>query len=383
MVTPCAIALTLVLCTAAFGQNESEGASSTHEGEVPRRPVIGFVAGHGEPTITDGLSAAAEALTPEFEVRTLDLSRGGNEFADVAAVVLAGSPDILDIELYELDQYLMRGGRVAFFVDAATIPESGFVAGIAEGNVLGFLAAYGVDVAPDLVLDLASAESADYGDVRTSMLYPFWPIVGRDRFAESHPALAGCDEVRFAWTSSIYMNEEASAGAKSEVLLRSSGRSWSVSALGDIDPEQSFAPEGQGAEVVTAGDSPGSALAVVVSGELKSAFIGRKLIIQSGRDVELTDPVGLIERSAPTRMMVFGSSRLFRDEFQEQFPGNAKLFGSLVSWLALSEAPEPLSRASESPGGTGSAVPKIAIAVLALGAVCAVVLIVVLMRARP
>jgi ABC-2 type transport system permease protein len=382
VVAASALALALVLSAVASGQSGSGDAAGAQDAPAPLRPVIGFVAGHGEPTVTDGLSGAAEALTPEFDVRTIDLSRGADELAGVAAVVLAGSPDILDVELYELDQYLMRGGRIAFFVDAATIPESGFGAGIAGGNILGFLAAYGVVVAPDLVLDLESAKAAAYGDVKTNMLYPFWPVVGPDGFAESHPALVGCDEVPFAWTSSIFMNERAPEGAESEVLLRSSGRSWSVNALTDIDPDQGFAPEGQGAEVIMAGEGPGAALAVAVSGELNSAFLGKRLIIQRGREVEVTDPVGLIEKSVPTRMIVFGSSRLFRDEFREQFPGNARLFRNLVTWLALSEAPEPVQRTPKSPRVGGPTMPLIALTLLVLVAVCVVVLIVVLGRAR-
>lgn len=315
---------------------------------TPGRTAVGFVTGHGEPGLDEEFSRVAEELRRTYTVVDVRLSEDASLLSSVGVVVVAGGPDVPDAELYELDQFLMRGGRIAFLLDAAVIPRAGAMANVSEGNIFGFLNAYGIVVNPDLVLDRSCAGRATWGDVSTSSSYPYWPVVRRSSVAETHPAVAGFASVPLAWTSSITTRRVGTGGADKSVLLRSSSDSWTVSAFAKLDPEQHFEPPEESDDIHRIADDSGFPLAVAVEGVFESAFAGQKVIVQNGRSVEFMEPEGMIETSVSTRMVVFGGSMVFRDDLAAQFPRSAELLAGIVRWLATDDAET---------GGTGRSAP--------------------------
>jgi len=281
------------------------------------------------------MSGVSDALLRTFSVREVGLSAGALDGVDVA--VVAGNPDIPDAELYELDQFLMRGGRIAFLLDAASIPREGTQADLSPSNIFGFLSTYGIVVNPDLVLDRACAVGMAWGDIESTAPYPYWPVVRATGISDSHPAVAGLTSVRMAWTSSISMRG-VGPGTRTSVLLRSSPDSWTVSAAADLSPDRPFEPPAQLDDVHRIAGSGGFPLAVAVEGTFRSAFAGKQVIVQSGRKVEFVDPEDKIEESVPTRVVVFGSSTVFSNDVAGQLPGSADLLASTISWLASNDA---------------------------------------------
>ncbi len=336
-------------CSVLAADRNAARASVTESEATPGRTVVGFVTGHDEPELDEEFSRVAEELRRTHTVIDLRLSEGASALNGVGVVVVAGESDFPDAELYELDQFLMRGGRVAFLLDAAVIPRAGAKANISEGNIFGFLSVYGIVVNPDLVLDRSCAGSATWGDISTSSSYPYWPVVRAANLARTHPAVAGLSSVPLAWTSSITTQLVGAGGADKSVLLRSSSDSWTVSAFANLDPEQRFEPPEESDDVHRIADESGFPLAVAVEGAFESAFAGQKVIVQSGRSVKFMEPEGMIETSVPTRMVVFGSSMMFRDDLAAQLPGNAELLASVVRWLATDDA-EPESPTDSAPG---------------------------------
>lgn len=326
--------IVIALCLVAPLTASADGPATVEPGAVP---VVAFVTGHGEPSIHGEFSAVADALGNDYSLREVDLAVGDSPLAGVAVAVVAGAPDIPDAELYELDQFLMQGGRVAFLLDAADIPPDGLQANVSEGNIFSFVEAYGVTVRADLVLDPVSARSARWSAAETTDPYPYWPRVEGTRLAHGHPAVGDVESVQFAWSSSIGLDMNMPGDASATVLARSSNESWTVMSFADLDPGLAFAPDGRhGLVERTAGGFP---LAVVVTGTFDSAFRGQKLIVERGGRAEMTTPVGTIESSAPTRMAVVGGSRTFRNELVDQLPGSIAFVEGIVAWLAVGEAP--------------------------------------------
>jgi len=293
--------------------------------------TIGFLTGHGEPSIESELSAAAERVRRSYEVREVVLSRP-DALAGVDVVVVAGSPDVPDSELYALDQFLMRGGDAVFLLDAAAMPAEGTQALISDANIFGFLDVYGITVNPDLVLDESCAEGAEWGSVATSAPYLCWPVVLEQGISAVHPAVRDFPRLRFSWTSSISIEVDRLGGARPEVLVRSSPRSWTVSAYSDIAPFPARTPP----RLPEDADGNGGSfpLVVAVEGPLTSAFSGKRVIVQDESGARFVDPVGMLETGEPLRMVVVGNSLMFRDELSEQLPGNAGFLASLVDWVA-------------------------------------------------
>jgi len=358
-------------CPALAADSDAARASTTEGNAARGRTVVGFVTGHGEPRLDEQFTGVAEELRRTHTVTDVRLSEGASALNGVRVVVVVGGPDIPDAELYELDQFLMRGGRVAFLLDAATVPRTGVQANLSEGNIFGFLGAYGIVVNPDLVLDRACAGSATWGGIVTSSSYPYWPIVSAPNVAKAHPAVAGFSSVPLAWTSSIATQRVGAGRTEKSVLLRSSSDSWTVSAFADLDPEQSFEPPEEADDIHRVAGDRGFPLAVAVEGTFKSAFAGQKVIVQSGRSVEFVEPEEMIETSVPTRMVVFGGSMMFRDDLAALLPGNAELLTSVVRWLALDDAGS--ERAGGPAPGADWTPRRLALVVLAVACSVAVV----------
>ncbi len=335
-------------CSALAADRDATRAGAAGSEVTPGRTVVGFVTGHGEPGLDEDFSRVVEELRRTHTVIDVRLSEGASVLNGVGVVVVAGGPDVPDAELYELDQFLMRGGRVAFLLDAAVIPGAGAMANVSEGNIFGFLSAYGIVVNPDLVVDRSCAGGATRGDINTSSSYPYWPVVRGANVAETHPTVAGFGSVPLAWTSSITTQRVGAGGADKSVLLRSSPDSWTVSAFANLDPEQYFEPPKESDDVHRVADESGFPLAIAVEGVFESAFAGQKVIVQSGRHVEFMEPERMIETSVSTKMVVFGGSMVFRDDLAAQFPKSAELLTSVVKWLATDDAET---------GGTGSSAP--------------------------
>jgi ABC-2 type transport system permease protein len=305
--------------------------------------TVGFVVGHGEPSTEGELSGVAERLRRDR--RVIDVHLAADALADVDVVVLAGHPDIPDAELYQLDQFLMRGGRAAFLVDAVVVPENGTSTRISEANVFGFLATYGITVNPDIVLDDHCADGAVWGAIATSSRYVCWPVVGESGIDDSHPAVSGIRELHFPWTSSITLARSDLRDAEARVLVRSSAESWTVSGRTDVAPVPALHPPTEPKE--SKGGNDGFALVAALEGVIGSAFPGGRVLVQSGTRVRFTEPSGFLDTSAPTRLVVVGNSMMFRNDLAEQLPGSAEFLAGVVDWLAADAATADHSTSAE------------------------------------
>src|SRR5205814_4226900 len=118
---------------------------------------IAFLAGHDEPAVGQMLKHASELLREsEIEVATADTSGDKPLPGDIDLLVVAGpKKKLTDKEKWEIDQHLMRGKPIAFFLDAVNLqPQRGMVLGSPnEDNLKDLIAHYGVKMQPALTLD--------------------------------------------------------------------------------------------------------------------------------------------------------------------------------------------------------------------------------------
>jgi ABC-type uncharacterized transport system involved in gliding motility auxiliary subunit len=106
-----------------------------------KKAEIGFLVGHGEPSIEpetrpnqpiagDGKSEGAFRTVRNnldiYNYTKLDLKRGVSQVPEgIRGLVIAGPRETFeDKELYAIDQFLLRGGSVVFFVDGVNIQAS-------------------------------------------------------------------------------------------------------------------------------------------------------------------------------------------------------------------------------------------------------------------
>ncbi len=291
------------------------------------RPVVGLFAADPARPLEAGFSSLVDRLSQSFEVREVDLSAPG-ALDSLDVLLMVGSGHLPDAKLYDIDQFLMRGGRAAFLLDGAELTADRSEASVVRGNLFAFAEAYGATAEPDLVVDVSGGSRAY---TAASGPYAFWPIGVPEESRLAREIVPRGEDVVFAWTSSLSIRDRAISMAT--VLARSSLDSWSTIAFTSVAPD--FEPEPDRTAALGGATPRGSyALAVALQGTFRSAFAGAPVIVEKADGtVEFTDPVGRLEESTPTRMAMLGSSRMFEDLVVSVAPANLEFITNLVSWL--------------------------------------------------
>lgn len=297
------------------------------------RPTIGFLTEHTGRGIDTHFTLAAEALGDVADLREVSLGAPG-ALDSLDVLVVLGSGHLPDARLYEIDQFLMRGGRAAFLLDGAKISDDRMKATVVRGNLFAYVESYGASVNPDLVIDPAGGGAA-YAPGADARPYPFW-LVGIPRPRELRGDLMPRDgDVVFTWASSITLTERPPESARVEVLATSSEESWTTLAFTDLDPDVEQEPDPAAAADPAPSTRERFPLAVAIEGALASAFKGMPVIVE-GEDgsAEFTYPEGRLDLSEPTRIIVTGCSRMFEDDVAERVPSNLELLTNVIDWLS-------------------------------------------------
>lgn len=171
---------------------------------------IGYITGHGSP---DSLQIAGfrNTVLSKFELYNVSLNNR-QELSGYDAVVI-GKPTqpFSEREKYLVDQYLMRGGNLIYFIDALSVnmdsaSGEGTVAIPYETNLNDQLFKYGVRVNPNYVLDVNSGQfpvvAGNVGDQPQIQMipWPFFPVL--TNFSK-HPSVRNLDAILGRFISEI------------------------------------------------------------------------------------------------------------------------------------------------------------------------------------
>jgi len=278
---------------------------------------------------SQGLTVLRRGLEQQY--RAIDVTLSGDSAtlpAQVNTLVVVGSPEVSDRGRWELDQFVMRGGRALFLADGVEVPPGTMQAFPKGPPYADLLKHYGVTVNNDLVLDPSSALAPfDARGFRVVIQYPFWVKVIRGGFAEDNPTVSGLESVVLPWTSSL--DAKPAEGVKSTALLTSTDKSWAQEGFFNLSPNQPWKE--------LTGMQRRLPLAVALQGKFKSFYAGQPPPAgatpgQGGQ------PPRLDACAADTQLVVVGSSRWATDFFVQQFAANRVFLLNQIDWLTL--APE-------------------------------------------
>ena len=307
--------------------------------------TIGFLDGNDEKSIDDDYLRIRRFLEKRFRVWPVSVMHGSPMPKKVNLLVVAGTKGITERQKFEIDQFIMRGGKVMFLIDSVEIDKNMKIQD-RESNLNDMLEHYGARVKRDLVVDLTCGmASFSSGYVTYSLKYPFWPEINRDGFSEDHPATQRLENLVLPWVSSLEVETEKLTGITVEKIVHSSPASWTVrTEKVNLAPQQKWNPPEEGLEQ--------QSLIVVVSGKLTSFYAGKDVPPvddkkedgdedaedQKDKEVEYYQEV-LTEMQPDTqgRIMVMGDSDFLTDGFVERYPNNAVFFLNMVDWISLNE----------------------------------------------
>jgi gliding-associated putative ABC transporter substrate-binding component GldG len=276
---------------------------------------IGYTTGHGEAEIST-MRQAYQALAQQYDPVPVDLSKGAPVPSDIAALlVISPQTAFQDSAKYQLDQYLMRGGKIAFLlnrINATLQTRTGQPLNLGLDDMLE---SYGIRVNPDLVRDAQCASvgvTQQQGSFSITSQVPFPYIPVASAFDVSNPIVKDLRSVFFFFASSLDTTGVSAKGLKADVLVRSSKRSGRQTGFFVIDPLQQYTP----ADLAESGIP----LAAIVEGSFASSFVGKQ-------------PAPVVTQSPETRIIVIGDGDFMKDQYLGG-RGNLTFFSNIVDYLA-------------------------------------------------
>jgi len=325
-----------------------------------KKQKVGFITGHGELN----------------QKKTIDITRALKEYYQVDRIQLKGRPDVLikqvtsDSSKYQrqnkydvvivakpesafseqdkfiLDQYIMNGGKVMWFVDKVaasmdSLRHSSRTMGLAKDlNLQDMFFNYGFRINNNLVLDLNCASlpvmSQSFGGQAQQQYFPwyYFPIVIPK---DIHPIVTHLNNIRTEFVSTIDAVE--SGAIKKTPLLKTSEYTRLVNAPAMI----SFELMRKQLSKEEFNDPP-QTLGLILEGEFDSFFANR--VPQEILDSNIND---FREKSDSTSMIVFSDGDIIKnqlhysrghplplgyDQFTGKTYGNKDLVLNAVNYLA-------------------------------------------------
>ncbi len=292
-----------------------------------KTPVIGVLQGHGEPKIEEKYRYLQTMLSQMYELRPVELS--GKERFDAgldALWVLGPKTALAPNELKAIDQFLMEGKSVAFFLDTVHVDLRTFSPEEAQHGLGAMLTTYGVTLSDKLVADVKSgsvnvSERRGFMVINQPVPYPFLPVV--QRMEGESVITQGLAEVLFPFATSLEVKQVE--GTTAAVLARSTQKSWLENKPPNLSPQRDWRSE----TITPTGPYP---LMAQVSGTLKSHFAAEAT--QSGAPGAA--PV-IAQSKSEARVIVVGTSHLFQDDFMQN-RGNQVLALNIADWMLLDPA---------------------------------------------
>ncbi len=282
-----------------------------HRITTDEKPRIAFIEGHGELDEIDVVEAT-DALSHYFAVDRGQVGTDASILDPYKAIIVAKPTNkFTETEKFVIDQYVMRGGRVMWLVDAVnmtldTLRNAPHTIGLfADFNIEDMLFVYGFRINPEVVEDIncgmvpISVQQQGEGTKLVPMPWHFSPLLSTNA---AHPITRNVSLVKGDFTSYIDTVGEELNVVRTP-LLRTSNYT-------KVDRTPVFASLANIHEKPIQSDYNRSHLnvAMLEEGEFKSVFAHRK--IPHG----IRNATTIKQQSQPTKMIVVADGDIIRND---------------------------------------------------------------------
>ncbi|MCF8230782.1 MAG: gliding motility-associated ABC transporter substrate-binding protein GldG [Bacteroidales bacterium] len=328
-----------------------------------KKKKVGFLTGHGElgkkktQDITQSLKEyySVERVNPEGKVNALTKRKPVDSGKPIVEnkydVIIVAKPDsaFSEKDKFILDQYIMHGGKVMWFVDQVSasmdsLRQSARTMGLAKDlNLQDMFFNYGFRINTNLVQDLNCASlpimSESFGGEPKQNFFPwyYFPVIVPK---ENHPIVANLNNVRTEFVSTL--DQVKSNDVKKTTLLRSSQYTKLLNTPVMISLEL-MQKKPNKAEF----SAPPQSIAMLLEGKFSSLFHNR--VPQEIMDSEIID---FRKKSRATSMVVFSDGDIIEnqlhysrgyplplgyDQFTQKTYGNKDLVLNTINYLTGQE----------------------------------------------
>ncbi|MDQ7778131.1 MAG: GldG family protein [Planctomycetota bacterium] len=312
-------------------------------------------------------AGVSELLRKDCLVRTVDLGKDTPVPGDIDVLFVVAPEAVPDRHKYEIDQFIMRGGKVAFFLDCfnpAHMQQGAWgqqaVFMRVESNLDDMLASYGIRAVPSVIFDIDKcgvgrrpkrvATRIGFVEKMEIVRYPALIRTRKQNYEKGLSFINQLDDI--AVRHAMYLEAAQSAGAATVTpLVRSSNRSW-VILFEALITEKPFEDSMENPEkCIDENNSKGSQfmLAGLVEGKLRSFYADKDVPEpakeeppqgmeqpQKPPEPPRPKPETVKETAQSNRIVVIGDSDCISDDIVFH-PPNAQFCANLVDWLSSGE----------------------------------------------
>ena len=305
--------------------------------------TVGFLTGHGEFDINAQNHQQFRQLLDknaqgQYNLTPVSLQDGKAVDNTVATLVVAGiQQPLTERDKYELDQFIMRGGRAIFLVDPIQLQPGTLQATPLITGLNDLLEHYGVKLGNNLLLDTRFHENARFqqGFMTVIQPYPYFVKIIKPNFSAEHSITNQLEVLTLPWTSSLEIVTKEGITATS--LAKTSESGQSVQGYYNLMPN---AP-------IPSAESRAYTVAVTLEGKFKSFYADKEIpTVPTAADETSTaddqTPVSVQDAEArttkteseQTQIVVVGTA-----QFLTQLrPDGVNFFLNTVDWLTLGDA---------------------------------------------
>jgi gliding-associated putative ABC transporter substrate-binding component GldG len=288
---------------------------------------IGFLSGHGEPGLQE-LGRAQEMLRRQYELVSVDAGKGKSIPSDIAAlIVMAPTTPLPESDKYQIDQYLMNGGRIAFLINRVDANLQNRYGRVLEINTDDMVQHYGARINPDLVRDLQCASvtivQQQFGfSMQSQVPFPYLPLVSN--FSQNSVMVKDLRNLVLFFASSIDTTGAAAKGIRVEVIAASSKEAGRQTGIFAFDPLQRYAREEF--------KETGIPLAVTLQGKFNSLYAGKPAPVDTAAGA-IPPTTAPLTTGSETRIVVVGDGDFARDQYMGGSRDNLTFFANMVDYL--------------------------------------------------
>jgi ABC-type uncharacterized transport system involved in gliding motility auxiliary subunit len=280
-------------------------------------PYRGFGTPRETPIVVPDLANFYQLVTQEYEVDGFFAENGLPDGLRTALVV-GPRGEFSDFELFQLDQFLMRGGSLALFLDAFDIAIEGNRSTYFERQtgIEKLIEHYGVRLMPGLLLDQRSYIVNEIDPSGVAVQSPVYsaPEISREQLNADFPFLRNIENMILLNVTPVELAEELPEGVTAHPMIRSSEEGWVITEPNFNSPVTAQPPPDSEQSQFT--------IAYLLEGAFDSYFADKPLPTPPAGDEAGPAPIDderisiyreFLPRSTGGKLLVMGTSMTFHN----------------------------------------------------------------------
>ncbi len=304
--------------------------------------TVGFLTGHGEFDINNQNYQQFRQLLDkngqgQYNVTSVSLQDGKPVDETVATLVVAGAQQPLtEREKYEIDQFIMQGGRAVFLVDPIQIQPGTMQATPLSTGLNDLLEHYGAKLGNNLLIDRRFHDNARFQQGRMTIFqpYPYFVQIRKPNFSAENAVTSQLEVLTLPWTSAL--EPIAKEGITATTLAKTSEFGQTLQGYYNLMPDFQI-PDAE---------TQAYPVAVALEGQFKSFYADKEV-----PPVPSDDTTGVEDSEVPTPTQDTEARTTITDGAQTQIvvvgnaqfltqmrPDGVNFFLNTVDWLTLGDA---------------------------------------------